>query len=473
MKKSTFGVIGLGVMGSNLSLNIAEKGHSLSVYNRTEGNEKDIVHDFLRTNTAFENIAGYTDLSAFINSLQRPRKILLMIQAGQVIDALLDKLIPLLNTNDVVIDGGNSHYLDTQRRVETLAKSQIHFIGAGISGGATGARKGPSIMPGGHQESYDLIASILESIAAKDKNGKPCCTFIGKDGAGHFIKMVHNGIEYAEMQLLAECYALMRPVFSYPEIAIIFKTWNKGELSSYLLEITANIFKQKEKDQYLLDLILDKAGNKGTGSWSSKTALDLGFPVSMMSDAVFARYLSAFKEQRVALSQKRAKSAENQYIINLDHLKEAYQFARIINHHQGFALIQQASETYGWQLNLSEIARIWTNGCIIRSALMEDLSSYFQTERQLINHYFIFKKLEKNETAIQQTLINALQQRLPSPVFAAAYQYWLAMTSEQLPANLIQAQRDYFGAHTYQRIDKDWNESFHSEWECIDNFSPS
>ena len=237
-------------------------------------------------------------------------------------------------------------------------------------------------MPGGNLESYQLIAPILESIAAKDKNGNPCCTFIGKDGAGHFIKMVHNGIEYAEMQLLAECYALLKSPLSYSEISNLFSEWNKGELSSYLLEITANIFNKKEDETYLLDLILDKAGNKGTGSWSSKAALDLGFPVTMMSDAVFARYISAFKTQRIELSRKVKTSDSNTHKINIEQLKNAYQFARIINHHQGFALIQQASETYDWQLNLSEIARIWTNGCIIRSHLMERFVEYFKTDQE-------------------------------------------------------------------------------------------
>jgi 6-phosphogluconate dehydrogenase len=464
MKQSNFGVIGLGVMGSNLSLNIAEKGHQLSVYNRSEGNEINIIRDFLNDHSDFRNIAGFTDLSTFVNSLKTPRKILLMIKAGSVIDSVLEQLTPLLSENDVVIDGGNSHYLDSKRRFETLQKSKIHFVGTGISGGESGARKGPSIMPGGNLESYQLIAPILESIAAKDKNGNPCCTFIGKDGAGHFIKMVHNGIEYAEMQLLAECYALLKSPLSYSEISNLFSEWNKGELSSYLLEITANIFNKKEDETYLLDLILDKAGNKGTGSWSSKAALDLGFPVTMMSDAVFARYISAFKTQRIALSRKVKTSDSNTHKINIEQLKNAYQFARIINHHQGFALIQQASETYDWQLNLSEIARIWTNGCIIRSHLMERFVEYFKTEKELIHHNKVVQTLNNSEIDIQNILTNGIQNRIPTPTLSSAFQYWISMSSEHLSANLIQAQRDYFGSHTYQRIDKNWDKNFHTNW---------
>jgi 6-phosphogluconate dehydrogenase len=473
MKQSNFGVIGLGVMGRSLSLNIAENGHSLSVYNRSENSEINVVPNFLNQNSEFKNIAGFTDLPTFVNSLQTPRKILLMVQAGAAVDSVLEQLIPLLSANDMVIDGGNSHYLDTKKRFESLIKSQIYFFGTGISGGEAGARKGPSIMPGGNRESYEMIAPILESVAAKDKNGQPCCTFIGKDGAGHFVKMVHNGIEYAEMQLLAECYALLKSQFSYTEISNIFSEWNKGELSSYLLEITANIFNKKEKENYLLDLILDKAGNKGTGSWSSKAALDLGFPVTMMSDAVFARYISSFKIERIELAKKITFSTltideitEKRQLKQplLNHLKNAYQFARIINHHQGFALIQQASETYDWQLNLSEIARIWTNGCIIRSTLMESLTDYFKKNNSLIHHDKIIEILNDTERDLRGILTNSIENRVPTPTLSSAFQYWISMTSEQLSANLIQAQRDYFGSHTYQRIDKNWAENFHTEW---------
>lgn len=462
--KSDFGVIGLGVMGSNLSLNVADNGFKLSVYNRSEDAEKEIVNQFLEKNADYKNIQGFTDLSTFVESLQTPRRILLMVKAGKVIDLVLSQLTPLLSPKDIIIDGGNSHYLDTKRRVDKLAKANIDFIGSGVSGGEKGARFGASIMPGGTPESYQKVADVLESIAAKDKNGQPCCTFIGKDGAGHFIKMIHNGIEYAEMQLLAECYALLKPNYTYDEIHSTFKSWNETDLSSFLLEITTNIFQKKEDNQYLLDLILDKAGNKGTGSWSSQAAMQLGFPATMINDAVYARYISSFKQKRQQLSSQIVKQKSNSKI-NIETLKEAYQFARIINHIQGFALMQQASDEYDWNLSFSEISRIWTNGCIIRSALMEQLVDYFQNKSNLIEHSTIWKQLNENTTSTQEILTLGLQNQIATPVFSSAYQYWLGITTETLSANLIQAQRDYFGSHTYQRVDKDWSESFHTKWE--------
>lgn len=463
--KSDFGVIGLGVMGSNLSLNIADKGFKLSVYNRSEGNEKEVVSQFLSKNSNYKNIQGFTHLATFVESLQTPRRLLLMVKAGEVIDLVLKQLTPLLYPNDIVIDGGNSHYLDTKRRAEQLAKVNINFIGTGISGGEKGARFGASIMPGGTPESYQKVADILESIAAKDKNGQPCCAFIGKDGAGHFIKMIHNGIEYAEMQLLAECYALLKSNYSYDEIYAIFKSWDETDLSSFLLEITANIFQKKEGHQYLLDLILDKAGNKGTGSWSSQAAMQVGFPATMINDAVYARYISSFKEQRQFLENQLIINKKTYSKIGILSLKKAYQFARIINHIQGFALIQQAADEYDWNLNFSEISRIWTNGCIIRSALMEQLVDYFKTTSNLMEHPIIWKQLNESATSTQEILTLGLQNQIATPVFSSAYQYWLGMTTGTLSANLIQAQRDYFGAHTYQRTDKDWSKSFHTKWD--------
>lgn len=462
--KSEFGVIGLGVMGSNLSLNIADNGFSLSVYNRAEDAEKEVINNFMQQNSDYKNIQGFTDLPAFVESLQTPRKILLMVKAGKVIDLVLNQLIPLLSPNDIVIDGGNSHYSDTKRRVKQLAEAKIEFIGSGISGGEKGARFGASIMPGGTKESYSKVAQVLESISAKDKNGQPCCTLISKDGAGHFIKMVHNGIEYAEMQLLAECYALLKPNYTYNEIHSIFKSWCETDLSSYLLEITTNIFQKKEGNQYLLDLILDKAGNKGTGSWSSQTAMQLGFPATMINDAVYARYVSSFKQQRQNLDNQLFKQRNNTKKVSLSSLKEAYQFARTINHIQGFALMQQASDEYNWDLNFSEISRIWTNGCIIRSALMEQLVDYFKVKSNLFEHPIIWKQLNETATSTQEILTLGLQNQTATPVFSSAYQYWLGMTIGTLSANLIQTQRNYFGSHTYKRVDKDWKESFHTNW---------
>ncbi len=464
MSKSYFGVIGLGVMGKSLSLNIADKGHTLSVYNRASKGEETVVSDFLKSNKGLDNIQGFTELSEFVNSLEQPRKILVMIKAGPVIDTVIETLIPLLSKYDTIIDGGNSHYLDTKKRSDLLNKHHINFVGAGISGGEEGARKGPSIMPGGNISCYNDIAVVLESIAAKDKDGRSCCAYIGPEGSGHFVKMVHNGIEYAEMQLLAEMYQMLSVFMSNEDIAEVFEFWNKGRSASYLLEITANILRKKEGDNYLVDLILDKAGNKGTGSWSSKAALNLGMPNNMMSAAVFARYISSFKAQRVLLSKQVKKQEDKHVEISLTVLERAYYFARLINHHQGFQLIKEASVNYNWGLNLSEIARIWTNGCIIKSELMETLVKAFNTTSLLLDNRTITNDLYANEAAVSETIQYTLANRMAAPSFSAAYNYWVGMTTEQSSANIIQAQRDYFGAHTYNRKDAPLDTFFHTNW---------
>lgn len=463
MTKSIIGVVGLGVMGKSLSLNIAEKGHQLSVYNRSEAGEADIVPSFLENNAKFTAIAGFTNLEAFVASLVQPRKILLMIPAGFAIDEMLKNLLPYLSKNDIIIDGGNSHYQDTKKRVDFLKKQEMHFIGCGISGGEEGARKGPSIMPSGSVESYAFVAPILKSIAAKDAQQNPCCTHIGPEGAGHFVKMVHNGIKYVEMQLLAETYALLSGFMSADKIADLFSEWNDGKLSSYLLDITSQILRKKEGEKPLLDNILDKAGNKGTGSWSSKAAFDLGIPNTMMSAAVFARYISSFKEKRTILSalSKRSKSSET---FDLKAIKNAYHFAKVINHQQGFELIKNASKTYNWNLNLSEIARIWTNGCIIKSDLMVTLTTTFKSSDSLFDDTSNLNLLNSLEEDTSKILQYGLSNRIPLDTFSTAFNYWLAMTTENLPANLIQAQRDYFGAHTYQRIDASPSDFFHTNW---------
>ncbi len=464
MSKSEFGVIGLGVMGKSLSLNIAEKGFRVSVYNRSEDDEAQVVPEFLKANESFKTISGFTTLKEFVDSLEQPRKLLMLVKAGGVVDSVIDQLLPLLSENDILIDGGNSYYKDTQRRYEMLKKQNIHFIGCGISGGEEGARKGPSIMPGGTLESYRKVAPILEATAAKDVMGQPCCTLIGPEGSGHFIKMVHNGMEYAEMQLLAELYALMSLSMNNEEIATIFSTWNQSDLSSYLLEITIEILTKKEGDGYLLDKVLDRAENKGTGSWSSKSALDLGIPSTMMTSGVFARYLSSFKSTRVQLSEQIPPQKLADQHLDLNTLEKAYRFARMVNHHQGFELMNQASETYNWNLNLSEVARIWTNGCIIRSQLMSDTVSYLKVSPNLLLHPEIFETLKSSESLCSEVLRHSLATRIPADTFWSAYNYWISMTSNRLPAHIIQAQRDYFGAHTYQRIDKPLSEFFHTNW---------
>ena len=465
MNKSQFGIIGLGVMGKSLSLNSAEKGFKLSVYNRSEGDEASVVNDFITEHTSLKNILGFTNMEAFVSSIEQPRKILMMIKAGPVVDAVINQISDLLDANDILIDGGNSHFLDTQKRYETLQKKQIHYIGCGVSGGEEGARKGPSLMPGGNQESYKLVAPILEMIAAKDKNNNPCCGFIGTDGAGHFVKMIHNGIEYSEMQLLAELYAMMSLHMTNEDISKVFSNWNKTDLSSYLLEITAEILLKKEGEHYIIDGILDKAGNKGTGCWSSKTALDLGVPTTMMTSAVFARYVSSFKEKRVVLSNLVATKTSKFEIPDMSVIEKAYRFARIINHQQGFELIKETSKEQNWDINLSELARIWTNGCIIRSELMQQISGLFKLQQAVFEDGSMLKILSTSELAISEFIQSALANRIALDTFWSAYNYWISMTTERLPAHIIQAQRDYFGAHTYQKIDAPASRFFHTNWQ--------
>ncbi|WP_203255882.1 NADP-dependent phosphogluconate dehydrogenase [Hyunsoonleella ulvae] len=464
MKQAEIGVIGLGVMGSSLSLNFASKGFNVSVYNRLIPEEKHVLDNFSNRIEEGMSVNIFTDLEDFVASLERPRKILMMIKAGSAIDAVTEVLLPFLSEGDVLIDGGNSHYLDTNRRVAVLKQKNIHFMGCGISGGESGALKGPSIMPGGTKDNYKHLAPFLEAIAAKDKQGLACCTHIGPEGSGHFVKMIHNGIEYAEMQLLAELYGLLSTSKTNEDIAQIFKTWNTTYLNSYLLEITIDILEKKENEVYVLDTILDKAGNKGTGSWSAKTAFNLGTVNTMMSAAVFARYISSFKSRRVAMSKRIYKNIESNESFDIDMLERAYRFARIINQHQGFELIKEASNTYNWDLNLSEIARIWTNGCIIRSKFMEDSITVFKVHDNYLDSKSILEQLISDEPAIKQSIMLSMLNRVAFDTFWAAYSYWVAMSSKKLPANLIQAQRDYFGAHTYERVDAPEGQFFHTNW---------
>ncbi len=464
MNKSYIGVIGLGVMGSSLSLNIAEKGFALSVYNRTEQGEAHVLPDFLKRTDDGMNVKGFTELQSFVASLELPRKILIMIKAGDAIDGVIEAILPFLSEGDILIDGGNSHYLDTNRRVAYLKSKKLNFVGCGVSGGEEGARKGPSIMPGGTKENYTKIAPVLEAIAAKDNHRKTCCTYIGEEGAGHFVKMVHNGIEYAEMQLLAEVYALLSVTKTNDEIAQIFSEWNKTDISSYLLEITIDILWKKENGKYVLDTILDKAGNKGTGSWSTKAAFDLGTVNTMMSSAVFARYISSFKDKRKQLSKNLKKAPKNEITVDVSVLENAYRFARIVNHHQGFELMKLASKEFNWDLNLSEIARIWTNGCIIRSQFIESSITVFKEYESYLDDDNIFELLMTSEEAIKKSISYSLSNRITFDTFWSAYNYWIGITTEGLPANLIQAQRDYFGAHTYQKVNAPEDQFFHTKW---------
>ena len=458
------GIIGLGVMGQGIAMNCSEKGFKTAVYNRFVKGEEEVVFDFLSTNTQYKNLKGFTDIRSFICALERPRKVWLMIKSGSAIDDLLEEIVPLLDQEDIIIDGGNSYFKDTRRRALELQKRNIHFVGCGVSGGEVGARNGASLMFGGSKEAYKNLSPFLKNISAKDSKGKPCEAYMGADGAGHFVKMVHNGIEYAEMQLLAETYAVLARQMSYTEISSIFEEWNCGSEASYLLEITSIILQQKEGDTYLLDLILDSAGSKGTGLWSTKVALDLGEANTMMSSAVFARYLSGLKKQRKVLSDRKPTPLHSASF-DVKKLKEAYSFSRIINHIQGFNLIEAASKKYNWYYNPSEIARVWTEGCIIRSSLMENLSELLLSEKSLLKNEKILHHLSKYEPNIAQLIHHTIDQKIALDCFSSAYNFWLAICSEHLPANLIQAQRDFFGAHTYQRVDSSLNEFFHTKWD--------
>jgi len=461
--KSNLGIIGLGVMGKSLALNAAEKGISVSVYNRASEGEEHIVDDFLQNHKGV-SFSGFTDLKAFVSSLEQPKKILLMIKAGAAVDYVTETIQPYLSEGDILIDGGNSFFPDTKRRCENLKEKGIHFIGMGVSGGEDGARKGPSMMPGGNQSAYKKVAKVLEAIAAKDKNGDSCCAYVGRDGAGHFVKMIHNGIEYGEMQLLAEVYNLLSKTKSYGEIAKILTEWNKGEHHSFLLETTIHILKEKVENGYVLDQILDKSGSKGTGSWSARTALELGKAPSVMTAAVFERYISSLKLDRENYSKRLHSQEESIEEIDINALKDAFLFAKTINLHQGFDVIRAASEEYNWKINLSEVARIWTNGCIIKSHQMEIISETFKTVSNLLDDSITFEQLEKNEKASQKIITYAVQHRIPLSCFNNAFNYWVSITSGRLPANLVQAQRDFFGAHTFQKVDDPSGKSYHHQW---------
>lgn len=460
-----FGVIGLGVMGKSLCRNIASKEILLAMYNRHVPNsEENIAVNFKKQHPELENTEAYDDLTAFVHSIQVPRKILLMVNAGATIDIILNELTPLLSKGDIIIDGGNSHYADTERRIQNLDKKQIHFIGCGISGGEQGALKGPSMMPGGNENAYAKIEKYLTPIAAKDKNGKPCCTYIGRGGSGHYVKTIHNGIEYVEMQLLAEVYHIFHKMGKNPsEIAAILNTW-KNEVNSFLLEITIDILSTLENDEPLLNKILDKAGNKGTGNWATISSAELGIPSTLIASSLFARYISSFKDERTALNQIYQKKQAH---LNLDNdtILQAYKLARIINHHQGFQLLNEASNSFDYELNLSEIARIWTNGCIIRSELMEGLVSILKSTTNILINDSIIDCLTDNKNSLTKLVVESVSNGLTIPCFSDALNYFNGITEENLPANLIQAQRDYFGAHTYQRNDDESEKYYHTNWK--------
>jgi 6-phosphogluconate dehydrogenase len=467
MAKQQIGVIGLAVMGKNLALNIESKGYSVSVYNRSPEKTEEFVKE-----AQGKNIVGTYSIEEFVNSLETPRKILLMVKAGQPTDATIEQLLPYLEKGDILIDGGNTYFKDTQRRNKELAEKGIHFIGTGVSGGEEGALKGPSIMPGGQKEAYELVRPILEDISAK-VNGEPCCTYIGPDGAGHYVKMVHNGIEYGDMQLISEAYFLLKHVLdlSAQELHEIFSDWNKGELDSYLIEITADIFTKMDPEtgKPLVEVILDKAGQKGTGKWTSQSALDLGVPLPIITESVFARFISAMKEERVRASKMlkgpEVKPFDGDRNAFIEAVRKALYMSKICSYAQGFAQLKAASEEYNWNLRYGDIAMIFRGGCIIRAAFLQKIKDAYDRDPELPNLLLdpYFKEIvESYQGALREILAVAIQRGIPVPGFSSALAYYDSYRSETLPANLIQAQRDYFGAHTYERVDKEG--TFHTEW---------
>lgn len=470
MKKSDIGVIGLAVMGENLVLNMESKGFTVSVYNRTVLK----VDKFINSKAKGKNIFGAHSLEEFVHSLESPRKIMLMIKAGEAVDKTIEELIPFLSPGDIIIDGGNSHYEDTERRTLYVESKGLFYIGTGVSGGEEGALKGPSMMPGGSHEAWERVKPIFTSICAKTDSGEPCCDWVGKGGAGHFVKMVHNGIEYGDMQLICEVYHFMKNLmnFSAEDIHRVFSEWKSTELDSYLIDITTDIFTVKDEDgSPLVEKILDSAGQKGTGKWTSVTALDEGVPVTLISEAVFARYLSAMKSERVEASKELSgpyvefKGETQEYI---DRLRKALYCAKIISYAQGFSLMKAVSEKKNWGLDYGNIALMWRGGCIIRSVFLDKIKEAFNKRPDLTNlmldPYFKNEILDGIESLRKVCAVSMLN-GISAPSLAAALTYFDGYRSEKLPANLLQAQRDYFGAHTYERTDFPKGKSFHTNWK--------
>lgn len=462
--KSEFGLFGLGVMGKSLSRNLAQKGFNISVFNReVKGTEEDVAINFKNSHKELDSAQAFSDIQGYVNSLQTPRRIMLMVNAGKITDYVIEDLIPFLSEGDILIDGGNSNYLKTKERYDYLKSKNIHFIGVGVSGGEQGALKGPSIMPGGNKETYNLVKPYLESIAAKDDNNLPCCTYIGEEGSGHFVKMVHNGIEYVEMQLLAEVYTILKTMGKTPdEIANILESW-KPKADSYLLGITVDVLRKKDGNGWLVNKIVDKAGNKGTGNWTTIATAQLGAPSTLIASALFARYTSFYKEERIQAS---INLNINPSILNLEieDVCNAYQFARIINHYQGLKLISEAGKVYGWHLNLSEIARIWTNGCIIKSDFMVELIPVLKEDDNILKNKLIINRVKALKPSINKVVSECVLKELTAPCLSESVNFLNAYATANSSANIIQAQRDYFGAHTYQRIDDNSGKFHHTTW---------
>lgn len=470
MEKSDIGLIGLAVMGENLVLNMESKGFRVSVYNRTV--EK--VDKFVQGRGKDKNIFGARSLEEFVSSLKSPRKVFLMVKAGQAVDDFIEKLIPVLDPGDVIIDGGNTHFPDTARRTAYVESKGLLYIGTGVSGGEEGALKGPSMMPGGSPAAWPLVKPIFQGICAKVENGQPCCDWVGEGGAGHFVKMVHNGIEYGDIQLICECYHIMKELLgmSNEEMHETFAEWNKGDLDSYLVEITRDILAKKDEDgNYVLDYILDTAGQKGTGKWTAISALDAGVPLTLIGESVFARCLSAQKEERVAASKILQGPAPAKFTgdrkVFLEDLRKALFAAKVVSYAQGYALMKAAAKEYGWNLNYGGIALMWRGGCIIRSVFLGKIKEAFDNNPDIANILldpYFSGKLAEAQSGWRNVLAQAIVNGVPAPCLSAALEYYDGYRCERLPANLLQAQRDFFGAHTYERTDMPRGQFFHTNW---------
>jgi 6-phosphogluconate dehydrogenase len=468
MNKADIGLIGLAVMGENLVLNMESQGFTVAVYNRTI--EK--VDNFINGSGKGKKIIGARSIEELISNLKSPRKVMLMIKAGKPVDDFIELLIPHLTKGDIIIDGGNSHYPDTNRRIKYLEEKGLLYIGTGVSGGEEGALTGPSIMPGGSPAAWPHVKPIFQSIAAKVEDGTPCCDWVGEDGAGHFVKMVHNGIEYGDMQLICEAYEVMKDLvgLSYEEMHKVFKEWNEGELDSYLIEITRDILNFKENGKPLVEYILDTAGQKGTGKWTVLASLDLGAPLTLIGEAVYARTLSSLKDERVEASKvlsgpkPKFDGDKKQFI---EDLRKALYASKIVSYAQGYVLMKNAAEEFNWKLNYGGIALMWRGGCIIRSIFLGKIKEAFGKNPNLSNLLldpFFKEKIESSQEAWRRVVAASVTNGIWIPVFSTALNYFDGFRNSRLPANLLQAQRDYFGAHTYERIDKPRGEFFHTNW---------
>ena len=464
------GLIGLAVMGQNLVLNMNDHGFKVAVFNRTVSK----VDDFLKDEAKGTQVVGAHTIEEFVADLKSPKRVMFMVKAGDTVDQMIDHVTPLLSKGDIIIDGGNSLFTDTNRRTKSLAEKGILYVGTGVSGGEEGARHGPSIMPGGNKEAWPYVKDIFQAIAAKVDDGTPCCDWVGENGAGHYVKMVHNGIEYGDMQLICEAYQVLETGLglSADELATVFTDWNKGELDSYLIEITAEIFAKKDEDgKPIVDKILDTAGQKGTGKWTSISALDLGMPVTLIGEAVFARCLSAIKDERVAASKvlkgpdTTTKVADRAAFI--ENVRRALYCSKMISYAQGYMLLREAGKENNWNLNMGGIALMWRGGCIIRSRFLGKIKEAYDKNPKLTNLLvddFFAGVLNNYQQSWRNAVAAALEVGVPTPAFSTALAFYDGYRTARLPANLLQAQRDFFGAHTYERVDQPRGKFFHTNW---------